>query len=255
MGGRQWAEFQNETMIEFVEKCNLTLRFGPSYSPWSNGLNERNHATCDAIVNKALESDKSLTLQEAVHLAAWSHNTNTNKLGYSPMQLQLGKAIVIPGFTEGTIVTGSDFDSGLVEKLITNKKIAVKNYNGENFSRKIKEAVATRVPRYTGRIYKKNEEVYVQKQDKKRWSGPVKVIHHEGPNVWVMYNGELIKIAECRVQPLYSEEELREKSAAEEKEVTFADDTKKSKDLAEENEPEKDKDKDEEKRRDKDKGN
>ena len=160
------------------------------------------------IVKKALENDKSLTLQEAVNIAAWSHNTNTNKLGYSPMQLQLGKAIVIPGFTDGTLVTESDFDSSLVEKLIRNKKNAIKNYNVENFSRKISEAVATRVPRYTGRIYRKNEEVYIQKQDKKCWCGLVKVIHHEGSNVWVMYNGGLLKIAECRVQPVYSKDEL-----------------------------------------------
>ena len=45
-----WAdnggEFRNTAMIEFVEKCQLTLRFGPSHSPWSNGLNERNHGVC-----------------------------------------------------------------------------------------------------------------------------------------------------------------------------------------------------------------
>ena len=83
------GEFRNSTMIEFVEKCQLTLNFGPSHSPWSNGLNERNHGVCDAIVKKAMESDKTLSLQEAVNIASWSHNTNVNKLGYSPMQLQL----------------------------------------------------------------------------------------------------------------------------------------------------------------------
>ena len=212
-----WAdnggEFRNDTMAEFVEKCSLTLKFGPSHSPWSNGINERNHGICDIIVKKALEHDKSLSLQEAVNIAAWSHNTNVNKLGYSPMQLQLGKAVVLPGFTEGNIVTESDFDSELVEKLIRNKKNAVKNYNVANFSQKISEAVATRVPRYTGKVYKKNEEVYIQKEDKKRWCGPVKVIHHEGSNVWVMYNGGLLKIAECRVQPVYSEAELIAKAS------------------------------------------
>merc|ERR1712112_701991 len=139
------------------------------------------------------------------------------------------------------------------EKLIRNKKNAIKNYNVENFSRKISEAVATRVTRYTGRIYKKNEEVYIQKQDKKRWCGPVKVIYHEGSNVWVMYNGNLLKIAECRVQPVYSEEELKEKSANEEKEVTFSDAIKVNEDSTHQNESDKDKDKEEEKDKDKDK--
>ena len=204
-----WAdnggEFQNNAMIEFVEKCQLTLKFGPSYSPWSNGLNERNHGVCDVIVKKAMETDKTLTLQEAVNIAAWSHNTNVNKLGYSPMQLQLGKAITLPGFTEGSIVTDSNFDNELVEKLISNTKNAIKNFNVENFKTKITEAAATKVPRYKGRIYRKGEEVYIQREEQKRWSGPVRVVLHEGSSVWVMYNGNLIKLAECRVQPVHSE--------------------------------------------------
>ena len=72
-------------MIEFVDKCKLSLTFGPSHSPWSNGINERNHGVCDVIVKKALETDRTLTLQEVVNIASWSHNTNVNRLGYSPM--------------------------------------------------------------------------------------------------------------------------------------------------------------------------
>ena len=121
------------------------------------------------------------------------------------MQLQLGKAVTLPGFTEGSIVTDSTFDSELVEKLITNAKKAIKNFKIENFQNKISEAVATKVPRYMGRVYKNSEEVYIQREDQKRWSGPVRVVVHDGSNVWVMYNGNLIKLAECRVQPVHNE--------------------------------------------------
>ena len=202
------GEFRNSTMVEFVEKCQLTLRFGPSNSPWSNGLNERNHGVCDVIIKKAMQTDKTLTLQEAVNIAAWSHNTNVNKLGYSPMQLQLGKAVTLPGFTEGSIVTDSKFENELVEKLILNAKNAIKNFNIENFKQKITEAAATRVPRYRGRKYQNGEEVYIQREDLKRWSGPVRVVFHDSPNVWVMFNGNLIKLAECKVQPVYDQTDL-----------------------------------------------
>ena len=74
----------------------------------------------DKIAQKVMETDKTLTLREAVKIAAWSHNTNVNKLGYSPMQLQVGKAIVLPGYTEGNMVTDSAMESDLVEKLILN---------------------------------------------------------------------------------------------------------------------------------------
>ena len=149
-----------------------------------------------------METDRTLALQEAVNIAAWSHNTNVNRLGYTPMQLQLGKSISLPGFTEGTIVTDSKFDSEIVEKLITNMKTAIKNFNIANFKEKITEATATRIPKYCRYVYDKGEEVYIQKEDKKLWSGPVKVVTHDGNCVWVIYNGNLLKVAECRVQPV-----------------------------------------------------
>ena len=75
-------------MEEFVNKLGLKIVFTPSYSPWSN---ERNHYSCDVIVKKVMEENKKLTLQEATTMAAWTHNTNVNVLGYSPLQLMTGK--------------------------------------------------------------------------------------------------------------------------------------------------------------------
>merc|ERR1712074_48942 len=43
------GEFRNAKMEEFVNKLGLTINFTPSYSPWSNGIKERNHYSCDVI--------------------------------------------------------------------------------------------------------------------------------------------------------------------------------------------------------------
>ena len=72
-------EFQNNTMLDLVDKFGLSLKFGPSYSPWAKGINERNHGIADKIMQKLMESDKSLTYDQAVKVAAWGHNTNVNK--------------------------------------------------------------------------------------------------------------------------------------------------------------------------------
>ena len=32
----------------------IKIEFSPSYSPWSNGLNERNHYSADRIVRKLM---------------------------------------------------------------------------------------------------------------------------------------------------------------------------------------------------------
>ena len=71
-----WAdngnEFQNKDMSEFMSKLGLKIEFGPTYSPWSNGINERNHYSADIIVKKAQETDKNLSLQKPVDLASWT---------------------------------------------------------------------------------------------------------------------------------------------------------------------------------------
>ena len=37
------TEFQNIKMDEFVSKLGVSISYGPAYSQWSDGINERNH--------------------------------------------------------------------------------------------------------------------------------------------------------------------------------------------------------------------
>ena len=72
-------------MEEFVNQLGVTIKFTPAYSPWSNGINERNHYNCDVIVKKIMEEDGKISLEEAVEMASWTQNTNVNDLGFQPM--------------------------------------------------------------------------------------------------------------------------------------------------------------------------
>ena len=74
-------------MDELTSKLGLLVRFGPSYSPWSNGLKKRNHASADITMKKLMEENKVALLDSLVKAAAWMHNTSINKQGYSPLQL------------------------------------------------------------------------------------------------------------------------------------------------------------------------
>ena len=88
-----------------MTKMNLKINFGPTYSPWSNGINERNHYSADQVVRKIREENRKLSFQNIVNMAAWTHNTNVNVLGYAPMQLVTGKSVTIPGITTGNEAT------------------------------------------------------------------------------------------------------------------------------------------------------
>ena len=52
-------KFSNIKLYELTSKLGLTVKFGPAYSPWSNGLNERNYASADLTIKKLLEEKKT----------------------------------------------------------------------------------------------------------------------------------------------------------------------------------------------------
>merc|ERR1712115_316081 len=56
-----------------------------------NGINERNHASCDLTIKKLMEDKKIGLTDTLVKTAAWTHNTNVNKTGFSPLTQVTGK--------------------------------------------------------------------------------------------------------------------------------------------------------------------
>ena len=52
----------------------------------------------DKAVHCFLKDHPRAGLQEAVNNGAWTHNTNTSKAGYIPMQLMFGTLTSFPGF-------------------------------------------------------------------------------------------------------------------------------------------------------------
>ena len=63
------GEFSNIKLDELTTKLGLTVKFGPVYSPWSNELNERNHASADLTIKKLLE-EKKIALNDSLVKAA-----------------------------------------------------------------------------------------------------------------------------------------------------------------------------------------
>ena len=75
------------------------VKFWLFYSSWSNGINEQNHVSVDITIKKLMEEHKVALTDSLVKDAAWTHITSINKLGYSPLQLLTGQAVMVPGLT------------------------------------------------------------------------------------------------------------------------------------------------------------
>ena len=110
------GEFRNYKMEEFVSKLGIKIEFRPSYSPWSNGLNERNHYSADRIVRKLMDENQGMLLEKAVSITSWMHNTNIMVCGYNPLTLMTGKSVVHPGISTGYMATESMYKDEVVRE-------------------------------------------------------------------------------------------------------------------------------------------
>ena len=196
------GEFSNIKLDDLRSKLGLTVKFGPTYSPWSNGLNERNHASADQTIKKLLE-EKKITLNDSlVKAAAWTHNTSVNKLGYTPLQLVTGKAVTLTGLTTGNIATESLTDSEAVQRTMELLAQTTLEFREADMRKKLKECQGIRTQAYQHmRDYIEGDKVWYQPLNGNSWLGPASVLCQRGQSVWIHTNGDIKKVAACKVKP------------------------------------------------------
>ena len=67
-----------------------------------------------------MEEQKVSLSDSLVKAAAWTHNASVNKLGYSPLQLVTGQAVMVPCLTTCNVATESMTDSEAVRRTMEN---------------------------------------------------------------------------------------------------------------------------------------
>ena len=116
-----------------------------------------------------MAEDKKISLQEAVNMAAWTHNMNVNVLGYTPLQLVTSKSVVFPGLSTGTMVMDSLYDDESVRKIMERHYKIRTEFREAEFSRKLNKVKESRLKGYEDKIIKEGHLVYYQIKDKKAW--------------------------------------------------------------------------------------
>jgi hypothetical protein len=137
-----------------------------------------------------MASDKKISLQKAVEMAAWSHNMNTSILGFNPLQLVTGKAVIIPGISTGYDAMDSPFDSENVRRIMERTLEINKVFRETDFGDKLMKASIQRKRMFTDENYKEDDLVFYQSMRNKAWVGPVKVFCQKGCNVFLWANGK-----------------------------------------------------------------
>ena len=201
-----WAdngtEFSNTTLETFCRDWNISIKFGAPYSPFSNGLNERNHYSCDTVVSKLMEEDKKMSLQEACDMAMWTHNTNKSRKGFLPLQIATGKAVTFPGIERKEIDENIDEDKALTKNMKRLFDVG-ELFRRKEFKDKIELAEKTKMSKYKDEIYEIGDEVLFQEKENKEWFGPRKVVGYRSNEVKIETNNGVKRIHPCRVARFY----------------------------------------------------
>ena len=100
------SEFSNQELRALCQKRGINLTLNPAYSPFSNGGNERRHASVDQTISLMLEENPQRDLQEVLTHACHARNQEMGPLGFSPGQITFGTGdIVSPGIIDGNVTT------------------------------------------------------------------------------------------------------------------------------------------------------
>ena len=88
-------------------------------------------------------------------MAAWTHNTNVNRLGFDPMTLVTGKAVVFPGISGGDPGTESLYDLEAIRRLIERHTLITKRFREAEYGDKLRKAAIIQNKVFNNRRYEK----------------------------------------------------------------------------------------------------
>merc|ERR1712240_441528 len=147
-----------------------------------------------------------------VKTAAWTHNTNVNRAGYSPLTLVTGKAVTIPELTMGNEGSESVTDSEAVRKIMETIHKVTREFREAETKVRFRECQGIRTRSYQHQDnYVQGDKVWFQYKDGLAWHGAGEVIYHKGNAVFIHSNGDVKKVAACKVKS-YELKERKEES-------------------------------------------
>merc|ERR1711867_5586 len=167
----------------------------------------------DLTIKKLME-DRNVGLTDVLaKTTPWTHNTNVNRAGFSPLTLVSGKAASIPGLTMGNAGSESLTDAEAVNKIMETIHKVTKEFREAETKVKLKDCQGIRVRSYQHQgNYIAGYKVWYQYKDGNAWHGPAEVIYQKGNAVYIHSNGDLKKVAACKIKPYELKERTEEKN-------------------------------------------
>ena len=178
-------EFSNIKMKEMCEKFNIKMLSTGAYSPFQNGLCEKNHHTVDHIVEKILDSNPSMDFHQALSAAVFAKNTLLNVSGFSPMQIVFGKQPKIPGAAHNNQPPANEeyVQSVTVFDRLTAIFAARQAFTQVENSLRLKKALKVKPQRLE--LYNTGDRVFYKFGIDPQWHGPGTIIGTDNKMIFI----------------------------------------------------------------------
>lgn len=195
------GEFANDEMRELGNRFGIRIKHTPAYSPWSNGLNERNHATIDLMMSKILEDMPDVPEEVALQYAVAIRNCCMYVHGFTPAQLAIGQNPKLPSSINDHLPAREDTTtSSLIAQHLNTIALARKAFTKAETSAKLRKALKHPVRQYADVVYQPGDRVYYKLSDDRRWQGEATVIGVDGKVVIVRHGSVIRRVHICRLQ-------------------------------------------------------
>ena len=204
------AEFHNPKFRSMCEKMNIKLLSSGSWSPWSNGIVERNHGVVDSIISRMKEDNPKAPMKELLRAALFTKNMMTNKEGFSSYQIVTGEQPRIPGVPyndppANETSTESEAVKGKMQAMFRAREEYMKV---ENDSR-IKKALNSKIPAPKLEFYENGEEVWYRNGKEGIWQGPATVIGQQNKVIYIRQGRFILAASQTNLKKKNPEKEKR----------------------------------------------
>ena len=202
--GKIWTdvggEFNNDTVRQMAEAIGTKVDTGAGYSAWMNGLNERNHCVVDRCFAKIVNDYPRMDPATALAWAVTAKNSFPMTGGFSSFQLVFGKEPKLPNIMTDRLpalegVTTSESVAAHINALYAGRKAFAEVQCEEKVRRALRHKV-----RAVERLYEAGEKVYYRRDgDKAKWRGPATVLGNKGSVHFLVHQGDVVRVAACRI--------------------------------------------------------
>ena len=194
------GEFLNEEFINFAASLDVEIRMTAAEAPWQNGIVERHHASADIIIEKQLDENPSMDVQEAINIAAFSRNSECNKTGFSALQLTSGQNPHFPGLGEANIASSNMNSSSKYMRVLKSIDEARVQFRKIDCDNKLKKVLGQRMNPNVEKDYGMGDAVFFFDDKRKEWKKGTALVKL-GKTVYLRYGNFLRRVAIDKVRP------------------------------------------------------